>query len=75
MELHGTTANNLASAVQSARRLSGCAVHADTLGHWRDILEHARRELANGSIEPIGPLIFELESELAARMYSDGNAG
>jgi hypothetical protein len=67
MELHGTIANNLTSAVRSARRLKGLAVHPDTLGHWRDVLHPARRELANGSTQPIEPLIFELENELADR--------
>jgi hypothetical protein len=67
MEIHGSIANNLSSAVQSARRLKGHAVHADTLGHWREILHHARRELAKGSTEPIEPLVFELENELADR--------
>lgn len=67
MELHGTVLNNLASAVQSARRLRGQSVHPDTLGHWTDLLEHARRELADDSAEPILPLILELEKELAER--------
>jgi hypothetical protein len=67
MELHGSTANNLASAVQSARRLKAHSVHPDTLGHWSDILQHAREELAEGSIEPIQALILELERELAER--------
>ena len=35
MELIGSIANNLTSAVQSARRLRGQAVHADTLAHGR----------------------------------------
>jgi len=67
MELHGSIVNNLTSAVQSARRLSGHPVHADTLGHWADLLHHARRELADGSTEPIQALILELEKELADR--------
>jgi hypothetical protein len=67
MELHGSIANNLTSAVQSARRLRGHPVHADTLDHWRDLLNHARQELANGSTEPIQALIVELENELADR--------
>ena len=67
MELHGSIVNNLASAVQSARRLSGHPVHADTLGHWTELLDHARRELADGSTEPIQSLILELEKELADR--------
>ena len=67
MELHGTTAANLTSAVQSARRLRGHPVHADTLGHWKEVLEHARRELANGAAEPTQALILDLENELAER--------
>jgi hypothetical protein len=75
MELHGTIANNLTSAVQSARRLSGHPVHADTLGHWKDLLNHARQELANGSAEPLQAVILELENELAARAASLPQAG
>jgi hypothetical protein len=67
MEIHGTIANNLTSAVQSARRLRGHPVHADTLEHWRDLLNHARQELANGSTEPIQGLVDELEIQLADR--------
>jgi hypothetical protein len=67
MRLHGSVANNLASAVQSARRLRGRPVHRDTLDHWRDLLEHARRELASGSTEAFEPLILELANELADR--------
>ena len=65
MELHGSIVNNLTSAVQSARRLSGHPVHADTLGYWADLLHHARREMAEGSTEPIQSLVLELEKELA----------
>ena len=67
MEIHGSIANNLASAVQSARRSKGHPIHADTLGHWRDLLIYARQELANGSTEPIQALIVDLENELADR--------
>jgi hypothetical protein len=67
MELHGSIVNNLASALQSARRLRGHPVHADTLGHWKDLLDHARRELAAGSTEPVKSLILELENALADR--------
>lgn len=68
MDIEGTLANNLASALQSARRLRGHPVHADTLGYWRNLLRHARRELAEGSTEPVLPLILELENELADRI-------
>ena len=67
MELHGSTSNNLASAVQSATRLRGQPVHGDTLRHWTDLLDHARGELEAGSSEPIHALIVELEKELADR--------
>lgn len=67
MELHGTILNNLASAVQSARRLRGHPVHSDTLGHWTKLLHHARRELAGDSSGPILPLIIELEKQIAER--------
>jgi hypothetical protein len=67
MEIIGSVANNLTSAVQSARRLRGHPVHADTLAHWTDLLHHARRALADGSSEPIQHLILELEKELTDR--------
>lgn len=67
MELYGTVANNLTSAVQSARRLRGHRVHPDTLDHWSGLLDHARQALAEGSTEPIQTLILELENEIAVR--------
>lgn len=67
MDLHGSIANNLTSAVQSARRLKGHPIHADTLGHWADLIHHARREMAAGSTDAILTLILELEKELADR--------
>lgn len=67
MEITGSVAKNLTSAVQSARRLRGHPVHADTLAHWTALLHHARRVLADGSTEPIQSLIWELEKELADR--------
>jgi hypothetical protein len=67
MEFHGTLASNLTSAVQSARRLRGHPVHADTVDYWKRLLEHSRRELANGSTDHIHELVAELECELADR--------
>lgn len=58
---------NLTTAVQSARRLRGHPIYADTLDYWRELLDHARRELAKGSSEPLRALILELENELADR--------
>jgi hypothetical protein len=69
MDLHGSTSNNLASAVRSARRLRSHPVHADTLEHWTALVRHARRELAEGSTEEtILALTLELEQELAERV-------
>jgi len=67
MDIYGSIAKNLTSAVQSARRLRGHPIHADTLGHWRDLLTYARQELADGSTEPLQVLIAELENEVADR--------
>ena len=67
MEITGSVAKNLTSAVQSARGFRGYPVHADTLAHWTDLLSHARRALAEGSTEPIQSLILELEKELGDR--------
>jgi hypothetical protein len=67
MELHGSIANNLASALKSARRLRGRPVHADTLAHWAELVRHARRELAAGSKEAILNLTIELENQLRHR--------
>jgi hypothetical protein len=67
MEIHGSLASNLASAVQSARRLRDHPVHPDTIAHWTKLLYYARREIAAGSSEPILPLLLDLEQELAER--------
>lgn len=69
-EIHGSIANNLSSAVKSARRLKGQPIHTDTLGHWTELLDHARLELSRGSTEQLAILIVELESELADRADS-----
>jgi hypothetical protein len=67
VKIHGTLLNNLAAAVQSARRLRGHPVHRDTIGHWAQLVHYGRRELAGGSTEPILPLLLDLEKELAER--------
>jgi hypothetical protein len=69
MELDGTILNNLASAVQSARRLRGHPVHPDTLAYWTQLLHHARREMGENSSETLLPLILDLEQEMAERTY------
>ena len=71
MKLHGGVEENLVAAVRSARRFRGRPVHADTLQHWNDLLQHARREQAAGlpdNRQSVERLIIELESELASRI-------
>ena len=70
MRLHGTVEGNLVAAVRSARRLRGTPVHPDTVRHWTDLLDHARRALAEtpaSEKESLERLIAELETELASR--------
>ena len=69
MELHGSIEDNLVAAVRSARRFRVHPVHADTLNHWGDLLQHARRALESGSGDErsIEALVVELETEIAAR--------
>jgi len=70
MQLHGSTEGNLISAVRSASRLRGQPVHADTIKHWADLLQHARRELSLSAAlpsEPLKRLVAELEVELTKR--------
>ena len=67
MKLHGTMLNNLASAVRSARRLKGQPVHPDTLGHWTDLLGHARTAPEAELSEPTRAMMLELEQMLADR--------
>lgn len=70
MRLHGSIKGNLIAALRSSRRLRGLPVHADTLQHWTDILQHAGRELSSGVAiprEPVKQLVAELKIELASR--------
>lgn len=75
MKLHGSTEGNLMAALRSARRLSGQPVHADTLRHWTEVLQHADRELATGAASPresVERLVSELKTELAGRAPATG---
>lgn len=49
MKLHGSTSDNLRSAIASAERLRGFPIHQDTLEFWHDLLAHARAEIRNSS--------------------------
>jgi hypothetical protein len=65
MKIEGSIRSNLISAIASARRWRGRRVHKDTVAYWHAILDFGRRT----SVEPlgatVGPLVAELESELA----------
>jgi hypothetical protein len=37
------------------------------MGHWADLLRHAKREISAGSDKLVLPLISELEKELVSR--------
>ncbi len=63
MRIEGSIRANLLAAIASARRLRGCPVHSDTVGHWQKLIEHARK--AGGAAD--GELRGELEAELAHR--------
>jgi len=63
MKIEGSIRSNLISAITSARRWRGRAVHKDTRAYWQGILEHGRRAGPLG--EPVAELVAELENELA----------
>ena len=70
MKLHGSVEGNLTAAVRSARRLRGHNVHAETLGYWDALLDHARGERPSGYPQEkrvVGRLIIDLETEIAQR--------
>ena len=70
MKLSGKIADNLAAAVTSARRFRSQPVHAETLGHWRELLAYARerQRLRKGERDAeVDSLIAKLQSELAQR--------
>jgi hypothetical protein len=70
MNLHGDIVENLRYAVQSAARLRGHRVHADTLIFWGDLLTFARQEARHSDADrrlTLDGLIEKLESEIAER--------
>lgn len=70
MQLHGTVEANLIAAVNSAKRLRGQRVYAETVAHWTRLIEHAR---SHAHIEPgrdsaaVRLLVAELETEIRGR--------
>lgn len=64
MRIDGSVRSNLLSAISSARRWRGRAVHKDTIGHWETVLEHGRRAGGGPFPKAVGELVAELELEL-----------
>jgi hypothetical protein len=65
MRIEGSLRSNLIAAVASARRHRGSPIHADTIDHWRRLLEYGRLNSIQPLCEPVTDLVAELESELA----------
>ncbi len=69
MDIHGSLAGNLQAALASARRYRGHPIHAETIGFWLDLLQHARALKVEGNEEAssIDPLLAELDAAVAER--------
>ena len=65
LQIYGSVRSNLLAAIASVRRLRGKPVHADTVTHWRRLLDYARSSDRHG--EAVTDLVAELESELPAQ--------
>jgi hypothetical protein len=69
MDLHGSLAENLQAAVNSAKRHRDHPVHTDTVKFWADLLHYARSLRAAGHDEAsaVDPLLAELDLAVAKR--------
>ncbi len=69
MDLHGSLAENLQAAVNSAKRHKDYPVHSETVRFWAELLQHARSLRAAGRDEAlaIDPLLAELDLAVAER--------
>lgn len=65
MKIEGSLRSNLIAAVASVRRLRGSPIHADTIDHWRRLLEYGRLNSVQPLCEPVTDVVAELEQELA----------
>jgi hypothetical protein len=69
-KIYGTLAANLDSAVMSATRFRHQKVYPDTLRHWRDLVDAARRSVNDDGLAPNHPIALaadRLERELNDR--------
>lgn len=72
MQIHGSLAANLKSAVTSARRLRSGSVYADTLAHWMELARQGHAALdaegpEDADADEIRRLTEELEAEIESR--------
>lgn len=70
MNLSGSILKNVENAVTSARRLRGHPVYRDTMNHWTELLQEARRArkgLEDPQFRALEAAILNLEAELADR--------
>ena len=69
MDLHGSLAENLQAAVNSAKRHRDHPVHAETVKFWAELLQYARSLRAAGHEEAlaIDLLLAELDLAVAER--------
>lgn len=68
--LYGTLAANLDAAIMSATRLRRRKIYADTLAHWRELLDTARHAVQADGLDrshPIALAADRLERELNDR--------
>jgi hypothetical protein len=70
MRIEGSVRANLIAAVAGARRWRGRPVHADTIQHWRRLLDYGRQIDRQPCGEQVSDLVSELEFELAQARLS-----
>lgn len=64
MQIHGSIRSNLIAAIASVKRLRGRPVHAETVDHWRRLLDYGRLVERQHCGEPVADLLNELEMEM-----------
>ena len=65
MQIQGSVRSNLLAAIAGAKRWKGRPVHADTLDHWRRLIDYGRLIERQPLGEPVGDLVASLEAEMA----------
>jgi hypothetical protein len=68
MEIHGTLERNLRNALNSAKRLKGRPIHADTIQFWSDLVREARANRA--AVEHLNPEVDQAVAGLELVIWS-----